>query len=523
MTAANDPNLSNVSNVSNDSNDSNVSNVSNVSNNSNMSNGSNASPSCILVIIGASGDLTRRKLLPAIYNLAEMGHLPKSFAILGVARQLASEDQFRKEMREHVEKEEGEPLEDDKWQWLAERLHTLSGELQDPGLYSRMADTLATIQREHAVPANYLFYFAIPPNLFATVSEGLAAAGLTKEEHGGWRRVIIEKPFGYDLASARALNADLCASLTESQIYRIDHYLGKETVQNILAFRFANGIFEPIWNRRYVDHVQMTVAEDVGIGTRGSYYDQAGALRDIVQNHMFQLLALVAMEPPISFRAAEVQDEKVKALHAIQPLTPVDIKRNVVRGQYEGYRQEPKVAPDSRTETFVALRLFVDNWRWAGVPFYLRTGKRMKTRVTEIAVQFRRAPLTLFRNMPIDTLDPNVLRLRIQPDEGISMSFNAKVPGPFSKLGTVRMDFSYERYFHEEPVTGYETLLFDAMAGDQTLFHRMDIVEAGWQVVDPLLQAWAADQTPPLTYPQGSWGPNEAEFLLDCDGRSWRE
>jgi len=497
-------------------NDANGSNRSKASNDSDVSSDSN----CVLVIIGASGDLTRRKLLPAIYNLAETGHLPRAFAILGVARNPGSDEQFRKDMHEHVEKEEGEALEDDKWRWLAERLHFVAGELQDDGLYVRIRETLAKIERDHRIPPNYLFYFAIPPDLFGSVAGHLARGGLTSEDRG-WRRVIIEKPFGYDLASARALNVELSQALDESQIYRIDHYLGKETVQNILAFRFANGIFEPIWNRRYVDHVQMTVAEDVGIGTRGSYYDKAGALRDIVQNHMFQLLALVGMEPPISFRASEVQDEKVKILHAIQPLTPDDIKRNVVRGQYDGYRDEPNVNPRSATETFVALRLFLDNWRWAGVPFYLRTGKRLATRVTTVAVQFKQAPMTLFRNMPIDTLNPNVLLLRIQPDEGISLSFNAKVPGPFSKLGTVRMDFNYEEYFQAEPVTGYETLLFDAMAGDHTLFHRMDIVEAGWQVVDPLLNAWASDRKPPLTYAPGTWGPGEAELLIEYDGHQW--
>ena len=499
----------------------NVSNDSNVSNVSNASNDSNDSTNCILVIIGASGDLTRRKLLPAIYNLAEGGHLPRVFAILGVARNAQTTEQFRTDMAKQVAEEEGEQL-DDKWGWLNERLHYLAGELQDDDLYTRMKETLATIESEHGVPPNYLFYFAIPPDLFGNVACRLARAGLTSPDRG-WRRVIIEKPFGYDLASARALNAELSQALDESQVYRIDHYLGKETVQNILAFRFANGIFEPIWNRRYVDHVQMTVAEDVGIGTRGSYYDKAGAARDIVQNHMFQLLALIGMEPPISFRASEVQDEKVKVLHAIQPLSPDDLKRNLVRGQYTGYRDEPKVDPHSTTETFVAMRLFLDNWRWAGVPFYLRTGKRLATRVTTVAVQFKRAPMTLFRNMPIETLDPNVLLLRIQPNEGISLSFNAKVPGPFSKLGTVRMDFNYAEYFNAEPVTGYETLLFDAMAGDHTLFHRMDIVEAGWEVIDPVLNAWAKDRKPPLSYAPGTSGPGEADLLIECDGRQWHE
>ena len=479
------------------------------------------SKGAILVIIGASGDLTHRKLLPAIYNLAETGHLPQKFAILGVARPALDEAGFKRGMRAAVEKAEGESIADEHWRFIEDRLHYISGELNDASLYLNMGQVLDRIAREHDVPPNYLFYFAIPPSLFGTVATRLAHADLTSERRG-WRRIIIEKPFGYDLESARTLNAELSSSLRESQIYRIDHYLGKETVQNILAFRFANGIFEPIWNRRYVDHVQMTVAEEVGVETRGAYYDRAGALRDIVQNHMFQLLSLVAMEPPISFRAADVQDEKVKVLHAIQRLTPDDIARHIVRGQYDGYRSEPKVAPDSRTETYVAMRLLIDSWRWAGVPFYLRTGKRMAKRMTEIAVYFKRAPFTLFRNTPIDALHPNVLLLRIQPNEGISLSFHAKVPGPLQKLGTVTMNFDYAEYFKAEPVTGYETLLFDAMAGDQTLFHRMDIVEAGWQAVDPVLQAWAADRSAPPTYEPGSWGPSEADLLLDHDNRQWR-
>jgi glucose-6-phosphate 1-dehydrogenase len=336
--------------------------------------------------------------------------------------------------------------------------------------------------------------------------------------------VIVEKPFGYDLASSRALNAELRKGLQESQIYRIDHYLGKETVQNILAFRFANGIFEPIWNRRYVDHVQMTVAEDAGVGRRGAYYDKAGALRDIVQNHMFQVMTLVAMEPPISFGGEDVRDEKVRVLHAVPPLTRDDVKRHVVRAQYEGYTTEPSVDPASRTETFVALRLFIDNWRWAGVPFYLRTGKRLPKRVTEVAVQFKRAPLMLFRHTSIDSLSSNAIVLRIQPDEGISLCFDAKVPGPFERLDTVTMDFSYAEHFKTEPTTGYETLLFDAMFGDQTLFHRMDMVEAGWQAVAPILDQWKTDAASRLpVYKQGSWGPSEADLLIERDGREWRD
>ena len=482
----------------------------------------NRADDCILVIFGASGDLTRRKLLPAIYNLAEAGLLPERFAIVGVARPPIDESSYRQQMRERVADAEGEPLEADKWKRIEERLHYVSGEFHDERLYQSLEKTLNEVGARNSIPPNYLFYFAIPPDLFATVADCLAQSGLTRETNG-WRRVVVEKPFGYDLESARALNARLTAGFREPQVYRIDHYLGKETVQNILAFRFANGIFEPIWNRRYVDHVQMTVAEDDGIGLRGAYYDKAGALRDIVQNHMFQLLTLVAMEPPISFRAEDVRDEKVKVLHAMPPLTEEQMARDVVRGQYVGYRAEQNVAANSRTETFVAMRLQLDNWRWAGVPFYLRSGKKLAQRDTHVAVQFKRAPFMLFRDTPVDCLNPNVLTIRIQPDEGISLSFDAKVPGPLERLETVTMDFSYKQHFKREPSTGYETLLFDAMTGDQTLFHRMDMVEAGWQVVDPILQHWSREsRTPVPDYPGGSMGPPDADALIERDGWQWR-
>ena len=477
----------------------------------------------LLVIFGASGDLTRKKLLPAIYNLTESGHLPEELAILGVARPKIDVAAYRTEMRERVRAAEGEPLDPERWKRIEDRLYYISGEFDQAALFEELRRELERIRAKHHTPPNYLFYLAIPPDLFATVVKGLAKAGLSNEDEG-WRRVIIEKPFGYDLASARALNAELSAAgLRESQIYRIDHYLGKETVQNIMAFRFANGVFEPTWNRRYVDHVQMMVAEEAGVENRGAYYDRAGALRDMVQNHMFQLLTLMAMEPPISFRADDVRDEKVKVLHAIAPLLPEDVRRSVVRGQYEGYRKEPNVAPTSRTETFVAMKLLIDNWRWAGVPIYLRTGKRLPRRMTEIAVQFKPAPFTLFRETPVPCTNPNVLTLRIQPEEAICLSFDAKVPGPLERLETVNMDFRYSQYFKVEPTTGYETLLFDAMAGDQTLFHRMDMVEAGWQVVQPILDYWSRDRSSPIpSHAMGTWGPPEADLLIEQDGRRWR-
>ena len=483
---------------------------------------SSADP-CVFVIFGASGDLTRRKLLPALYNLVEEKLLPEPFAVLGVARPPIQEDAYRTEMRERIAEAEGEALDEALWARIGDRLHYTHGEFDDPQLYLRLRDQLGEIDRKHGTPGNYLFYLAVPPSLFATVAVHLADSGLASESGGHWRRVIIEKPFGHDLASARALNTELSTGLKESQIYRIDHYLGKETVQNLLAFRFANGIFEPIWNRRYVDHVQITVAEMVGVEGRGAYYDRAGALRDMVQNHMFQLLTLVAMEPPISFAAEHVRDEKVKVLHAVPPFTPEQVRRDVVRAQYAGYRQEKDVAPDSTTETFVAMRMTIDTWRWAEVPIYLRTGKKAARRITEIAVQFKKPPFMLFRDTPINDLHPNVLTIRIQPDEGIALAFDAKVPGPFDRLGTVKMDFSYSDYFGTEPSTGYETLLYDAMAGDQTLFHRMDMVEAGWCVVEPMLQAWRESEERTLpTHEQRTPGPPQAAALIERDGRRWR-
>jgi glucose-6-phosphate 1-dehydrogenase len=481
-----------------------------------------------IVIFGATGDLAKRKLLPALYNLNGDRLLPEQFAVVGLGRNTMTTGAYRQKVSDDLQRFGTVTTERLKCEWLESRLAYLPSDFDDPAVYARLRDVLAGSTSADAVrPPNHLFYLATPPSLFGPIVEHLHAAGLLVED-GSWRRVIIEKPFGHDLQSARALNRDMTGWLDEHQIYRIDHYLGKETVQNIMAFRFANGIFEPIWNRRYVDHVQITVAETIGVEQRGAYYDRAGALRDMVQNHLFQLLALTAMEPPGSFEADAVRDERVKVLRAIHPLSAEATSTDVVRAQYgpapdgSDYRHEPDVAPDSQTETFVALKLMVDNWRWAGVPFYLRTGKRLAARVSEVVIQFKHAPFTPFRDTAVECLQPNRLVLRIQPDECIALQFEAKVPGPRVRLGTVRMHFDYANYFGAAPSTGYETLLYDAMIGDSTLFHRADSVEAGWLIVDPILRAWAEAGPPSHGYPGGSWGPGEADALLARDGREWR-
>ena len=481
-----------------------------------------------LVIFGATGDLAKRKLLPALYNLNVERLLPDGFAVIGRGREPLTTDAYRERVRRDLQQFGTMTTDRVRCEWLESRLTYLAGPFDDPAAYDRLRDTLAAaLNGGH--PSNTLFYLATPPSLFGPIVERLSAARLLAEDEG-WRRVVIEKPFGHDLESARALNRQLARSLNEHQIYRIDHYLGKETVQNIMAFRFANGIFEPIWNRRYVDHVQITVAETVGVERRGAYYEAAGALRDMVQNHLFQLMALTAMEPPIAFDPDAVRDERVKVLNAVRPLSPADVARDTVRAQYGpavdgsgvAYREESGVSPESRTDTFAALKLLIDNWRWADVPFYLRTGKRLASRASEIVIQFRRAPLVLFRDTPVAGLTPNQLVLRIQPDEGIALGFEAKVPGPRVRLGTVRMEFDYSDYFGTAPNTGYETLLYDTMTGDSTHFHRVDIVEAGWRVVDPILREWATTVDAVHTYPSGSWGPPAADVLLARDGREWR-
>ena len=494
----------------------------------------NTNPSCIMVIFGAAGDLTKRKLIPALYNLKKANLLSESFAMIGVARTVMDDEEFRQRLRDDVNEFATEEIEEETWKWLAERLHYLSGDFDDPQTCVRLKTRLDEIDRERNAGGNYAFYLATAPKYFARVVESLGTAGLTQENDRQWRRVIVEKPFGSDVESAKQLNRDLMQVLREDQIYRIDHYLGKETVQNIMVFRFGNGIFEPIWNRRYIDSVKITAAEQVGVEQRGGYYEGAGALRDMVPNHLLQLVTLTAMEPPISFKANAVRDEQVKVLHAIQCPAAEEAGRRAVRGQYgagtidgksePAYRSEPNVAPDSNVETFVALKLLIDNWRWADVPFYLRTGKRLATRDTEIAITFKRAPFMLFRDTPVDRLSGNRLVLHIQPDEGVSLRFGAKVPGAILNIGPVDMDFDYEDYFGHVSSTGYERLLHDCMIGDATLFQRADQVEAGWAVVAPIQQAWA--NPAPVDFPNyeaGTWGPKAADELLERDGRKWEQ
>ncbi len=487
---------------------------------------------CVMVIFGAAGDLTRRKLIPALYNLRLHGLLPRSFAVIGVARTHWTDEQFRDEMGARLAEFATTPVDPAIAAEYANRVSFVSGAIDDASLYPRLADKIREADAAHRTAGNVLFYFATPPATFAPIARGLAAAGLTVEPPGSWRRVIVEKPFGTDLESARALNKELQAVISEPQIYRIDHYLGKETVQNIMVLRFANGVLEPLWNRRYIDHIQILVAESIGIEGRGAYYDEAGTLRDMIQNHMFQLLSLVAMEPPISFSAEDVRNEKVKVLRSIRPMPPEDVLQRTVRGQYgEGmlgdarvpaYRDEPNVKPASNTETYGAVQLFVENWRWAGVPFYLRSGKRLPRRCTEIVIQFKRAPLHLFANTPLDYIGPNRLRITVQPEEGIALEIKAKVPGPAIDLKGVKLAFSYRDFGDMPPSTGYETLLYDCMIGDSTLFHRADMVEAAWAIATPILDVWRSIPARDFpNYAAGSWGPPAADELIQKDARRW--
>jgi glucose-6-phosphate 1-dehydrogenase len=486
-------------------------------------------PPCTLVIFGASGDLTKRLLMPSLYNLRLGGLLDGGFELIGVDHNERSEDDYRQYLTKEMESFVGHggefspsKLDMGAWDWLRDRIHYQTGDFTDPKLYEALAGR---------IKGNAVFYLAVAARFFGTVVERLADAGLTKEE-GAFRRVVVEKPFGSDLASAKALNAQILSKVSESQVYRIDHFLGKETVQNILALRFSNGIFEPLWNRQYIDSVQITAAETVGVESRARFYEPTGALRDMVPNHMFQLLSMVAMEAPNSFDADAVRAEKAKVIEAIKPFTPDRVLRDTVRGQYTagmvpglgmvpGYREEPDVAPDSATETYAALRLKIDNWRWAGVPFYVRTGKRMAKRRTEIAIVFKAAPYALFRDTPVDRLTRNKIVIHVQPDEGITLDFSAKIPGPAVNLGRVAMDFRYKDYFKTPSSTGYETLLYDVMIGDATLFQRADNIEAGWAAVQPLLDTWAEHRGVVNPYFAGSTGPEAAGWLLSRDGRRW--
>ena len=486
---------------------------------------------CIFVIFGAGGDLTRRLLLPALYNLATDKRLPEPFAVIGVARASLSDQEFRRQMGEALQQFATTKVDPRVADALLASLSYVQGDFDDTATYERLAARLSAVHRDLGINGNVIFYLATPPNVFALIAENLGRAGLARPDPS-WRRIIVEKPFGNDLYSARELNAKLLRVFSEDQIYRIDHYLGKETVQNIMVLRFANGLFEPLWNRDHIDHVQITVAETVSVEARGRFYDRTGALRDMVPNHLFQLVSLTSMEPPVRFDADAVRTEKQKALEAIHPLDAAWCLNEVVRGQYvsghingksvSSYRSAAGVAPDSTTETYVAVRLMIDNWRWAGVPFYLRTGKALAARRTEIAIKFKSAPFALFRDTPVDRLAQNLLVLRIQPDEGASLQFNAKLPGPSIRIDGVRMNFKYKDYFDAAPSTGYETLIYDAMIGDPTLFQRADNIETGWRVVQPILEAWREDARELPQYEAGSDGPVAADELLSRYGRSWR-
>jgi len=491
---------------------------------------------CTMVIFGASGDLTRRKLLPALYNLSLDGLLPGSFAVVGFARSEMTDEQFRQQAREAVLQFSRRPVDPGLWDSFARGLFYASAGSLNLEDFQRLAELVARLDRERNTGGNRVFYLSVPPSAYSDIVQQLGTSGLAAQgvDGSGWARIIIEKPFGRDLETARALNHEVAQVFPEEQVYRIDHFLGKETVQNILVFRFANGIFEPIWNRRYIDHVQITAAESLGVEGRAGYYEEAGALRDMVQNHMLQVLSLVAMEPPIAFEARAVRDEKVKVLRAIRPLRGEDVARNTARGQYgpgwvngrevPGYRQEPNVDPASTAETYAALKLYVDNWRWAEVPFYLRTGKRLPKQTTEVAIHFKRAPLLLFRDMADPaSLESNVLAIRIQPNEGITLKFHAKVPGISVRIRSVNMDFLYGASFAVQPPTAYETLLLDCLEGDSTLFARRDEIEAAWSLVTGVLDGWR--ELPPPAFPNyeaGSWGPQEAQKLMAGDGRRWR-
>jgi glucose-6-phosphate 1-dehydrogenase len=472
-----------------------------------------------IVIFGASGDLAQRKLVPSFFNLFIKGKLPSPLNIIGFGKTPFSDEEFRQRLRTGVNQFAAFKFTQEEWDLFAQFLHYQQGE------YTALADFKKLDERVDAFqggPTNRLFYLAVPPSVYPSINDLLGKTGQLHED-GGWRRVVVEKPFGTDLASARTLNQQLHKTLTEDQIYRIDHYLGKETVQNILFTRFANTIFEPLWNRNYIDHVQITVTEQVGVEHRAGYYDTVGVLRDMFQNHLLQLLTLVAMEPPASFNADALRNEKVKVLSAIQPMTAAQVAENTVRAQYEGYRYENDVRPGSTTPTYAALRLFVNNWRWQGVPFYLRSGKKLADKLTQIIIQFKDPPLAMFPMPPDKKMTPNMLILTIQPDEGVHLRFEAKAPDTVAETRSVDMDFHYAEAFGPTAIPeAYERLLLDALQGDAALFTRADEAESAWELIDPILQTWEAGQTPPLVgYAPNSWGPAEADSLLRRDGRGW--
>jgi len=488
--------------------------------------------SCCFVIFGVTGDLSHRLVIPALYNLSESGLLPEKFCIVGVTRTETQSKTLKADLMKGLEKYATRAVKKDVADKLFGCLTSIHADPSDPKSVENLKAQLEKARKDKGV-TNHLFYLAVPPVAFKPISEMLGAAGLLKESKDAWRRLVIEKPFGTDLQSAKQLNADLLKLVDEHQIYRIDHYLGKETVQNILVLRFANGMFEPIWNRNHIDHVQITVSETIDVGTRGSFYEQTGALRDMVPNHLFQLLALVAMEPPSRFDAHSVRSEKGEALAAIQHQTEAEALKNSVRGQYLAgrvgdkqigyYRQAKDVSPDSTVETYAALKLTIDNWRWAGVPFYLRTGKALAAKRTEVAIRFKEAPFSMFRTTEVERLSQNYLVIGIEPTEGIMLQFNTKVPGPQVTIDGVEMKFRYKDYFNAAPNTGYETLIYDCMIGDNILFQRADGVEAGWAAVQPFLDAWKKAGAKGLAmYQAGSDGPEEAHELLERDGRRWR-
>jgi glucose-6-phosphate 1-dehydrogenase len=481
-----------------------------------MNNLPNNSLLTTIIIFGASGDLTQRKLMPSLFNLFRKRRTPKKFQIVGFGGTSFTDEQFREHLLKGLKEHAGYEFTDEEWTVFAPNLHYLSGKYTEASDFQKLADTLTLLENGEA---NRLFYMALPPTLFPVIIDNLDASGQL-HENGAWRRVVLEKPFGTDLASAVTLNKQVHKALNENQIYRIDHYLGKETVQNILFTRFANTIFEPIWNRTYIDHVQITVAEKVGLEHRAGFYDSVGVLRDMFQNHLLQLLTLVAMEPPASFSASHLRNEKVKVLSAVQPMTPEQVSANTVRGQYKGYRSEEQVNPNSTTPTYAALRLYINNWRWKGVPFYLRSGKNLAEKQSQIIIQFKEPPLAMF---PMQTMKPNMLVLYLQPDEGLHVRFEAKAPDTVSETRSVDMEFHYAEAFGQTAIPeSYERLLLDAIQGDASLFTRADEVETAWSLIDPILQTWETHQTPPLAgYKPGSWGPTEAYDLLARDGRRW--